>query len=99
MNKKVIDLLNQARSRELLAISQYMVHHYKLEDKDFGKLASKLKEIAIVEDEACRKTGRQGLILKRGTDHKARGRGDQGPRDPGPAEDQYQSRDGCRPVV
>ena len=41
MNRKVIDLLNQARSRELLAISQYMVHHYELEDKDFGKSASK----------------------------------------------------------
>lgn len=49
MNKKVIDLLNQARSRELGAISQYMVHHYELEDKGYGKLASKLKEIAITE--------------------------------------------------
>jgi bacterioferritin (cytochrome b1) len=30
MNKKVIDLLNQARERELGAISQYMIHHYEL---------------------------------------------------------------------
>ena len=49
MNRKVIDLLNQARSRELSAISQYMAQHYELEDSDFGKLASKLKEIAIQE--------------------------------------------------
>ena len=48
MNKKVIDLLNQARGKELGVISQYMVHHYELEDQDFGKLASKLKETAIV---------------------------------------------------
>jgi len=43
MNQKVIDLLNQARSRELGAITQYMAQHYELEDKDFGKLATKLK--------------------------------------------------------
>lgn len=49
MNTRVIDLLNQARSRELGAISQYMIHHYELEDKDYGKLASKLKDIAIAE--------------------------------------------------
>ena len=49
MNKTVIDLLNQARARELAVISQYMIQHYELEDKDYGKLASKMKEIAIAE--------------------------------------------------
>jgi bacterioferritin len=49
MSKKVIDLLNEARSRELTAIMQYMAQHYELEDTDYGKLAKKLKEIAIVE--------------------------------------------------
>ena len=49
MRQKVINLLNEARSRELNAINQYMIHHYELEDKDFGKLASKIKEIAIAE--------------------------------------------------
>ncbi len=63
MNKKVIDLLNQARSRELLAISQYMVHHYELEDKDFGKLASKMKEIAIVEMKHAEKLADRILFL------------------------------------
>jgi bacterioferritin len=49
MSQKVIDLLNAARARELTAISQYMIQHYELEDSDFGKLASRLKEIAIQE--------------------------------------------------
>ncbi len=47
MSQKVIDLLNAARSRELAAISQYMIQHYELEDSDFGKLAKKMKEIAF----------------------------------------------------
>ena len=46
---KVIDLLNDARSRELGAILQYMAHHYELEDADFGKLAKTMKEVAIQE--------------------------------------------------
>jgi len=46
---KVVDLLNDARSRELGAILQYMAHHYELEDADFGKLAKTMKEIAIQE--------------------------------------------------
>ncbi len=49
MSQKVIDLLNAARARELTAITQYMAQHYELEDRDFGKLASQMKEIAIQE--------------------------------------------------
>lgn len=49
MSQKVIDLLNAARARELTAITQYMAQHYELEDADFGKLASKIKEIGIQE--------------------------------------------------
>jgi len=49
MSETVIDLLNQARSGELAAILQYMVHHYELEDADFGKLAKILKTVAIEE--------------------------------------------------
>jgi bacterioferritin len=49
MSQKVIALLNEARARELAAISQYMIQHYELEDADFGKLAGKMKEIAIQE--------------------------------------------------
>ena len=63
MNKKVIDLLNQGRERELGAISQYMVHHYELEDKDYGKLASRLKEIAIVEMKHAEKLAERILFL------------------------------------
>ena len=64
MNEKVIYLLNQARSAELGAISQYMIHHYELEDKDFGKLASKIKEIAIVEMKHAEKLAERVLFLK-----------------------------------
>ena len=64
MNQKVIDLLNQAREREIGAISQYMIHHYELEDKDFGKLASKLKETAIAEMKHAEKLAERILFLK-----------------------------------
>jgi bacterioferritin len=64
MSKKVIDLLNQARSRELTAITQYMAQHYELEDQDFGKLATKLKEIAIQEMKHAEKLAERILYLK-----------------------------------
>jgi len=64
MSQKVIELLNAARSRELGAISQYMVQHYELEDKDFGKLAKKLKEIAIQEMKHSEALAERILFLK-----------------------------------
>jgi bacterioferritin len=64
MSQKVIDLLNKARSRELTAISQYMAHHYELEDQDFGKLATKIKEIAIQEMKHAEKLAERILFLK-----------------------------------
>ncbi len=64
MNEKMIYLLNQARSAELGAISQYMIHHYELEDQDFGKLAAKMKEIAIVEMKHAEKLAERILFLK-----------------------------------
>jgi bacterioferritin len=64
MSKKVIDLLNGARSRELTAITQYMAQHYELEDKDFGKLGSKLKAIAIQEMKHAEKLAERILYLK-----------------------------------
>jgi bacterioferritin len=47
--KKVIEVLNKARSMELHAIHQYMNQHYNLDDKDYGELAAKVKLIAIDE--------------------------------------------------
>ena len=46
---KVIELLNEARARELTAILQYMAQHYELENSDYGKLAKVMKETAIAE--------------------------------------------------
>jgi len=63
MNKKVIDLLNEARARELTAIGQYMSQHYELEDGDFGKLATKIKEIAIAEMKHAEKLAERILFL------------------------------------
>ncbi len=47
--KKVIEVLNKAKSMELQAIHQYMHQHYHLDDKDFGELAANVKLIAIDE--------------------------------------------------
>ena len=47
--KKVIEVLNRARSMELQAIHQYMNQHYNLDDMDFGEMAANLKLIAIDE--------------------------------------------------
>ena len=63
MSQKVIDLLNQARSRELSAITQYMAQHYELEDRDFGKLAGKLKGIGIAEMKHAEKLAERILFL------------------------------------
>lgn len=47
--KKVLEVLNKARSMELYAIHQYMNQHYNLADMDYGDLAAKVKLIAIDE--------------------------------------------------
>jgi bacterioferritin len=64
MSKKVIDLLNAARARELAAISQYLIQHYELEDKDFGKLGKKMKEIGIQEMKHAEALAERILFLK-----------------------------------
>jgi bacterioferritin len=64
MSQKVIALLNEARARELAAISQYMIQHYELEDADFGKLAGKMKEIAIQEMKHAEALAERILFLK-----------------------------------
>jgi len=64
MIQTVIDLLNEARITELEAVNQYMIHHYELKNKDFGKLASKIKEIAVVEMKHAEKLAERILLLK-----------------------------------
>ena len=64
MSQKVIEWLNQARAREMGAITQYMAQHYELEDQDFGKLATKLKEIAIQEMKHAEKLAERILFLR-----------------------------------
>ena len=62
--KKVIDLLNQARAAELTAILQYMAHHYELEDGDYGKLAKRMKDIAIQEMDHAEQLAERILYLE-----------------------------------
>jgi bacterioferritin len=64
MIQTMIDLLNEARLRELEVIHQYMIHHDELENKDFRKLASKIKEIAIVEMKHAERLAERILFLK-----------------------------------
>jgi bacterioferritin len=64
MSKKVIDLLNEARARELSAITQYMAQHYELEDQDYGKLAKVLKEVGIQEMKHAEALAERILFLK-----------------------------------
>ena len=61
--KKVIDLLNAARSRELSAILQYMAQHYELANDDYGKLAKVLKATAIAEMKHAETLGERILFL------------------------------------
>jgi bacterioferritin len=64
MIQTVIDLLNEARLKELESINQYMIHHYELENKDFGKLATRIKEIAMIEMRHAEKLAERILFLK-----------------------------------
>ena len=64
MSKKVIDLLNEARARELSAITQYMAQHYDLEDQDYGKLAKVMKDIGIQEMKHAEALAERILFLK-----------------------------------
>ena len=45
----VVGVINEARSMELQAITQYMNQHYNLDNMDYGDLAAKVKLIAIDE--------------------------------------------------
>jgi len=64
MIQTIIDLLNEARLRELEAVNQYMIHHDELESRNFHKLASQIKEIAMVEMKHAEKLAERILFLK-----------------------------------
>jgi bacterioferritin len=61
-----IDLLIEARLRELEAIDQYIVHHHELENKDLVKLATRIKGIALVKMKHAEKLAERILLLKGG---------------------------------
>lgn len=45
----IIDMLNKDRANELIAILQYMNHHYQVTGKDFLQLQDLFKELGLVE--------------------------------------------------
>jgi len=64
MIQTIIDLLNEARLRELEAVNQYMIHHDELENRNVYKLASQIKEIAMVEMKHAEKLTERILFLQ-----------------------------------
>ena len=63
MSDKVIELLNNARSRELTAIMQYMGQHYELADAGYGKLGATIRATAIVEMRHAERLAERILFL------------------------------------
>ncbi|RJQ31774.1 MAG: hypothetical protein C4562_04840 [Actinobacteria bacterium] len=47
--QEIIDLLNKDRANELIAILQYMNHHYRVTGENFTALQDMFKELGIVE--------------------------------------------------
>jgi len=78
--KKVIEVLNKARSMELQAIHQYMNQHYNLDDMDYGDLAAKVKLIAIDEMRHAEMFAERIKEL-RGADHRTGRQGGEGTED------------------
>ncbi|MEW6374927.1 MAG: ferritin-like domain-containing protein [Thermodesulfobacteriota bacterium] len=64
MIQTVIDLLTEARLRELEAIDQYMTHHYEMENKGLDKLATKIKQIAAAKMKHAEKLAERVLFLR-----------------------------------
>lgn len=64
MIQTVIDLLTEARLKELEAIDQYMIHYYEMENKGLDKLATKIKEIAVAKMKHAEKLAERILFLK-----------------------------------
>jgi len=64
MIQTIIDLLNEARLKGLEAVNQYMIHHDELENRNFHKLASQIKEIAMVGMKHAEKLTERILFLK-----------------------------------
>jgi len=60
----VIDLLTEARLRELEAIDQYMIHHYEMKNKGLDKLATQIKEIVLAKMKHAEKLAERILLLK-----------------------------------
>jgi bacterioferritin len=61
--KKIIDALNKARADELMAILQYMGHHYEAEGLESPAIMDMFKETAIDEMKHAEKLAERILYL------------------------------------
>jgi bacterioferritin len=64
MIETVIDLLNEARLRELEAATQYMVHQSEMESKGFNQLSAQIKEIAEAKMKHAERLAERILFLR-----------------------------------
>jgi len=56
-NKKIVDALNQARSRELAVVIQYMIQHYTAQSIEALPVIDMFKSIAIAEMKHAERLG------------------------------------------
>jgi bacterioferritin len=61
--QEIIDLLNKDRSNELVAIMQYMNHHYTVCGENFLQLQDIFKELGIVEMQHAEMLGERISLL------------------------------------
>ena len=64
MIQTMIDLLTEARLRELEAIDQYLIHHGEMESEGFNELAVKMKDMAVTKTKHAEKLAERILSLK-----------------------------------
>lgn len=61
--EEIIDLLNKDRANELIAIAQYMNHHYQAVGEDFLEVRALFKETALKEMAHAEKLGERISLL------------------------------------
>lgn len=61
--QEIIDMLNKNRANELIAIMQYMNHHYQVTGENFLQLQDIFKELAIVEMQHAEALGERISLL------------------------------------
>jgi len=61
--QEIINMLNKNRANELIAIMQYMNHHYRVTGQDFLALRGLFRELGIVEMQHAEKLAERIALL------------------------------------